>query len=266
MRKLITHLFVSAIAYCGWATIAAACGCSGATGFSMTVDANETTVTAVATYYSYPNCDASIEAVVTAPDSTTASAWDSTGPGGVGQQLTATAQYTVGAQDGTYYGVGHYDYCDNSTSTCGSWPDQNQVQTVAKFVKLTNTTETKTSMHFQNDSVGFTVSVFASNNCGGQIQVANGLSGLNGDFSNITNTPDMGVAGNAVAYSTKTIAGGGTQNYNFTVATGAGNTGTGTMVMGGYLNSIPNGCTPLGPDSGGTPPRTASQNVAVTNP
>jgi hypothetical protein len=168
----------------------------------------------------------------------------------------AYAQLPINTEDGTYTAVA--DFYSDSTQLCC---ERVQTPTIAKFVKITNTTASMSSIHLVNDSMAFAVSVLASDNCGGGIQVGNGMSGIS-DLTGITNTPESGSPVNGTAYKTLTLGGGTAANINFTVATGSSNTASGTLTLTGFLNSIPGGCTAQGPDAGNS----ASKNVTITNP
>jgi hypothetical protein len=267
MKNLMTHVCISAIVYSGCATIAAACGCSSSTGFSITMDPNETTVTAQATYYADPNCDADIQAVITAPNGTTASAFDATGGGFVGQYLTATAQYTIGAQDGTYSGVGHYNWYDNSTLTSGSWPDRTGQVQASPFVQIISTAlspanpPNPTVLRYQEGSATFTVSAITSVNCTGTVTMSANITHPNMMGIQIYNpaTPDGdGAPSGDTASGTHPYLRGESHDFTFPIRTSMSNQVLGDGNATAYFSSYP--CTPIPPPSG----HSTSQAFRVT--
>lgn len=252
MRKLLTRISVSTTVYFGCVTIAAACGCSSSTEFSMTMDPAETTMTAVATYYSYPQCDSSIEAVITAPDGTTAYASDSN-LGSYGQQLTATAQYTIGTQDGTYSGVGHYYWNDNSTNTSGQFPDQTQVTNAPPFVQFQSTAVTGSPMDRLNGSATFTVGVLTSLNCPvGDVKVTATIGHPNTMDIQIQNSPPPdgnGALAGDTGIGVHSMGLGQSHQFTYAIKTGMNNqVGPASGQVTANWNAYP--CNPIPPASG----------------
>src|SRR5438046_1871702 len=103
-HKLLSHLAITAAVCLAYPGIASACSCAGhTTGFSMSQ--NDVNVLGTATMSLSADCEGFVFADITAPDNTTAgnSAY-------VEGEASTTATIAIGTLDGTFSGVGHYNW------------------------------------------------------------------------------------------------------------------------------------------------------------
>ncbi len=139
-----------------------------------------------------------------------------------------------------------------------------QTTTIRPFVQLVNTSITDSPMGKVEGHAPFTVTVAMSSACVGSVVVNAVITYPNGMGIHLrANPPDGdGIYHGDTASALRTLAGGQSWNFGYTIETTINNTQAGDSTATGYILTYPAACQPLGPtpSSGNTAARNFTVN------